>query len=110
MPKKPTPRRSDTPSPGFYLLRLVRNGPYVGAQIRHEDGQWFVMEDGVLQGPSTDPWLLPLMERVHHYGRETTEAEVRFRLGLKRFEEIYKPDGSAANPRKPIDLDKMVPF
>lgn len=105
------PRQSDTPRPGFYLLRLVRGGPWVGAEItRHPDGQFSVMCDGKTEGPSHNPWILPLMERVHFGGRETTESEVRFRVGARRWAEIYAPSSAPANPHKPIDLDSLIPF
>lgn len=106
----PIPRQSDTPRPGHYILKLVRNGPWVGAQIVHADGQWQVMIDGTWQGPSADPWLLPNMERVHWYATETDEADVKYRIGLKRYSEIYRPDAPEANPTKPVDLNKLVPF
>ena len=104
------PRRSDTPSPGFYLLRLVRGGPWVGACIAHGPDGWTVMIDGDTQGPATDPWSLANMEKVHYYGRETTESEVAFRVGVKRWAEIYDPGHRAANPRRKIDIDSIVPF
>jgi hypothetical protein len=107
----PAPRRSDTPKPGFYLLRVVRGGPWVGASISFDaDAGWSVMLDGETQGPSLDPWSLPNMERVHWGGRESTEAEVVYRIGLKRWAEIHKPDHHAANPRKAISLDDLIPF
>lgn len=68
------------------------------------------MLDGETQGPSPDPWALPNMERVHWSGRENTEAEVVYRIGLKRWAEIYKPDHHAAHPRKPVSLDDLIPF
>jgi hypothetical protein len=104
------PRRSDTPEPGFYLLRLVKGGPWVGAEIRCQDGQWRVMVDGDWQGPVADPWSLPNLERVHWGGRTTTESEVRYRLARKRHAIIDAPNSPAANPRRPVDPDEFIPF
>lgn len=105
------PRQSDTPRPGFYLLRLVRGGPWVGAEIIHDaDGQWRTMLDGKWEGPSRNPWILPMMEKIHFGGRETTESEVRFRVGAARWAAIYAPSSAPANPHKPIDIDSLIPF
>ena len=107
----PAPRQSDRPEPGHYLIRLARGGPFVGASIAFNDvNGWSVMIDGEEQGPDPDPWQLPFMEKVHWFGRASTEAEVKFRIGLKRYQEIHKPDGIAANPRSPINANKYIPI
>lgn len=103
-------KMGEPPEPGFYIRRLVRGGPLVGCQITYDAAEGFkVMQDGVWQGPSQDPWLLPLMHDVA-YADPATDAEVKFRVGVKRWAEIYQPDHAAANPRKPIDPNKSVPF
>lgn len=103
-------RRVDIPTPGFYLTRLVRNGPYVGASITlHDDATWSVMRDGIVEGPHEHPWELPLMSSVA-FSEFSTADEVSYRIGLKRYEELYRPDGNAANPRRPINKDRSVPF
>ena len=107
-PRKPI-RIGEPPEPGFYLRRLVRGGPYVGCQIVHNADGWRVMQDGVWQGPSADPWLLPLMHEVF-LAEPATEAEVQHRIGVKRWAEIYQPDHPAANPRRAIDIDRVVPI
>lgn len=103
-------RIGEPPEPGFYIRRLVRGGPYVGCQIMYDPTEGYrIMEDGVWEGPMKDPWQSEMGERVI-LSTKTTEAEVRFRIGLKRYQEVYQPDGVAANPRKPIDPNKSVPF
>ena len=107
---QPPIRMGEPPKPGFYLRRLVRHGPLVGCQITFDSAEGFrVMEDGRWEGPSQDPWLLPLMHSVA-FATPCDEAEVKYRIGLKRYAELYQPDAPAANPRKPIDIDKMIPF
>jgi hypothetical protein len=107
----PPPRPSDKPVAGFYLVRMVRGGPYVGAAIRYsETDGWTVNLDGEVQGPSHEPWSLSFMEKVAFWGRPCTEAEVQYRIGVKRWAEIYKPDHDAANPTRPLNLDTIVPF
>lgn len=103
-------RPVDRPVPGFYLVRIVPKGPFVGAAIMmHDDGAWSVMRDGVTEGPADDPWSLPLMHHVF-LGRVSTAEEVQFRIGIKRWAEIYAPNHAAANPTKAIDIDKLIPF
>ena len=105
------PRVSDRPVPGHYLLRLTRGGPWVAAEImRHEDGTWSVMLDGVVQGPSADPWALSAMEAVHWGGRESYASETAYRLAMKRFAVEHKPDHPAAHPRRAVDPDTLIPF
>lgn len=106
---KPPARQSDKPEPGAYLLRLVRNGPWVAAQITLENGQWRAMVDGKWEGPTADPWLLPSLETIHWYGRPSTVAEIEFRIGVKRWAEIHQPNHPAASPRSPINLDRLKP-
>lgn len=98
------------PTPGFYLVRLVRGGPQVGASITHDETGWSCQIDGVHSGPVADPVLLEDIEKIHTYGRFTTEAEVKFRLGLKRYDEIYRPNSPAANPRRAIDPATFIPY
>lgn len=98
------PRISDQPRPGFYTLRLVRRGPWVGAEIiQHEDGRWSVMLDGDVQGPSEDPWRLSFMEKVHYGGHYSTREEVQYRIGLRRWAMLYAPRHPAANPKRSLD-------
>lgn len=103
-------RMGEPPDPGFRVLRLVPRGPWVGAQITFDEIDGYrVMRDGEWQGPSRDPWLLPFMHQVA-FARVTTESDVKYRIGAKRWAEIYKPDAPEANAKKPIDLDKLIPY
>ena len=105
------PRRTDRPQPGFYILRLVRGGPPVGAEIiRDDDGNWWCSVDDVLYGPNADPFQIDALANVHAYGQEATEAEVRYRIDLGRWARQFAPNHAAANPRRPVNSDTLVPF
>ena len=105
------PRRTDRPQPGFYTLRLVRGGPPVGAEIIHdENGQWWCSVDDVLYGPAADPFQIDALCQVHAYGQDASEAEVRYRVNLKRWAVAYSPSHPSANPRRPINSDQLLPF
>jgi hypothetical protein len=102
-------RMGEDPEPGFYL-RKRRGFIPLAAEIRLDPVEGFsVMLDGTWQGPAADPWSLPLMHEVFT-AEPSTREEVEFRIGVKRWAEIYKPDHPAANPRRPIDLDTHVPY
>lgn len=104
-------RVSDRPVPGHYLLRLTKGGPWCAAEIRRdENGLWSCHIDGVESGPAEDPWTLPDLERIHFGGRESYASETAYRLAMARFAREHKPDDPSANPRRPIDPDKFVPF
>ena len=98
-------RMGEPPEPGFYLRRLVRGGPWVGCQIAYDPAEGYsVMEDGIWEGPMPDLWMSERGERVI-LATKATEAEVQFRIGIKRWSEIYAPSAPAANPHKAINLD-----
>lgn len=104
------PRQSDTPKVGHYLLKLIKGGPWVAAEITHDDEGWKCMIDGEWQGPSRDPWLLSNMERIHWGGRETTPSEAAYRVAVSRYAKIYDPSSPIANPHKAINLDTHIPY
>jgi hypothetical protein len=109
-PAPQSTRQSDKPTPGFYVLRLIKGGPWVGGEIRLSEAQWSAQIDGIWEGPSANPWLLPKLVQLHHYGKFSTESEVQFRIGAKRWAQIHSPSHAAANPKRPIDLDSVIPF
>jgi hypothetical protein len=66
MKQMPNPRRIDKPEPGFFRLRLVRNGPWVGARIYTIFGMFAAEINGV-KGWDVD--------RVWTSGKEITQDE-----------------------------------
>lgn len=100
----------EPPEPGYYTMKLIRHGPVVGAQITFDPVEGYrVMRDGTWEGPSKDPWALPLMHSVA-FATKSTPAEVTYRIGVKRWAEIYQPDHASANPARPLNLDTIIPF
>lgn len=91
-------------------MRLVKGGPWVGGEIRFEDGQWSAQIDGDWDPSSRNPWILPRLVSLHHYGKFSTESEVAFRIGQKRWAMIHAPSSAAANPKRPINLDTHIPY
>ena len=104
------PRQSGVAVPGHYLIRLVRRGPWVAAEISHGEDGWRCIVGGVVEGPSDNPWSLASLGQVHAYGRETTPSEAAYREAMRRHAELHDPSHPAANPRKPVSLDRIIPF
>lgn len=108
--------------PGFYLMRIVRKGPKVPAQIFFDGLLYRVEVNGKL---APDAWrpdeLEPLwgdaviageafnhpLLRVVLFGERVTETEYRYRCELRAWAEKNQPDHSAAKPGEPVDLTKQ---
>ena len=105
------PRPVDTPEPGYFLMRLVRGGPHVPAQIiQHADGQWQAVIDGEARGSHPDPAYAVDVFRIWHSGARTTSDEYHHRLRMKSWAQKNMPEHPAANPRKAITLTKLPPL
>jgi hypothetical protein len=65
--------------------------------------------DALTQQRFHDGTLLPLMHEVF-LATPATEAEVQFRIGVKRWAEIYSAADPAVNPRRPVNVDRAVPI
>ena len=102
-------RVSNRPTPGHYALRLVKGGVWVGAEIRLGGDGWRVMVAGEWQGPSDNPWSLPLMEKVHHYGTPIPKSECEYLVARGKHDALYNPSSPHANPSRPIDPDSLPP-
>jgi hypothetical protein len=95
------------PEAGFFLMRLVRNGPFVPARIRHIDRMWSAVINGEAFPASSDPANAPRVFSIWHSAEQITEAEYRKRLLQSR---DAPPDDPLANPDRPIDLTILPPL
>jgi hypothetical protein len=95
---KPEPRRNDRIEVGLFKIRLVRNGPFVGAAIQHDPAcGWYALIDGVRQGePNAEARLAPEVERIWLFGRP---------IELQEYRRITRAERNIA-PRQPINLSK----
>ena len=99
------PRRSDRPEPGFYLIRLVRGGPLVPAEIIQRRGQWGAAIDGAPpRSWNADPFRSEGVERVW-LGERVTKAEHDRRVALKSVS-----GHPAQTPDRKIDLTAIPPI
>lgn len=105
----------DKPVAGFYQMRLVKGGPFVPVRI------WF----GTSFDPATGEWN----DRSHHWracidgqqvdiwrawpgcsGRAISEGEYRYMRATTAHAKAYEPGLPQANPKAPIDLNRMAPL
>src|SRR4051794_28044244 len=107
-PKRVATRRSDQPAPGYFVLRLVKNVPWVGGQIVQENGQRRAKIGGEWEGPSANSWCLYKLVRWHHYEVFSTESEFKFHTGQRRWAEMHSPNQKAVKPMRPMNLDEVV--
>jgi len=93
------PRRIDDVQPGFFRIRLCRNGPYVAARIERTEHGWKASIQGESCGfANPDPWASDGVSRIWHFGVMISEAEYRQLLGSKH-----------PSPHKPIDMNSEAP-
>jgi hypothetical protein len=116
-------RQVGRPEPGFFKLRLVKGGPFVGARIEYGptrdpltgeplDRSWHYAADingFVDQNPRPEPnddvW------KVWEFGQRIDEAEYRFLIADREWAAKHAPELPEATPRKPVDLRQIpIPF
>ncbi len=100
-------RRLDTPEEGYFILRLVRGGPWVPCAITNTFGLWQAVINGETMQPAhEDPVQAKDVCRVWNYHRERIDrAEYDRLLGLKK-----NPSHPANNPQQAIDVGAMAPL
>lgn len=104
----------DRPEPGFWLIRLVKRGPYVPARIYWSEG---IDPDtgesidrprllcGEVAGEPCDPFDIWLTRR-----KPIDEKDFRFRTDEIRWLRQNKPDTPQCHPRRPIDFTNLPPI
>ena len=102
------------PRPGFFRVRFVKGGPWVGARI------WWETEciDPLTGAEMERPRILLAEiddapcepEYVQLHGFAIPEAEWSYLAHTARWAVQYAPDDPAANPRRAIDLNALPPI
>ncbi len=110
------------PRPGFFKMRLVRGGPFVGAEIRHgpahdpETGEeldrswmWEALINGKhVRQPAGDP-LNAGVFRVWESGTEITEAEYRYLIADADWCAKHAPSEPQAQPTRAVRIGELPP-
>lgn len=102
-------RRVDQPEPGHFRIRLVKGGPWVAAEIRHVDGAWVALIDGVPKTPHPDPAQAEDVFRVWHYGERILPHEHQYLIEFAAYVRVHIPDAPEANPTRPIAIGREPP-
>ena len=94
------------PEPGFYRLRLVKNGPWVPVRIWLEDGERDpetneLTSDQVLRAKVGDQDRDPL--KIWTFLWDITEEEYYFLLSRAHWAVAHNPKAPEANPTRPIN-------
>lgn len=114
---------------GFYEVRLIRGGIYVGVRFwfgapvldgdeQDRSPRWCVEVDGQTTRPVVDDdghdtgqreYLDPFETWPYACGRPISEREFNFRARRRRWAEDNDPEHPAAQPRRPIDVLNLKP-
>lgn len=93
------------------MIRLVRGGPYVPAEIVHADGEWSAIINGVLQGqPHAQPEKAPGVSKIWLFGKRIDGKEYAYRRAVGDHVAKHDPEHPLATPNQPIDLSKLKPL
>lgn len=116
------PRHVAQPRPGYYALRLVKDGPFVAAMITHaptldpETGEpmdrsplWSAFIDGELVEEPSPDWVAAGVGRIWHAGERVSQEDYDYRLALAAWAREHAPNSPEANPFKPVDYNLMDP-
>lgn len=95
MPPAPDRRVIQRPQPGWWMVKLVRRGPFVPARI------W--LDGDALRAEVIDEPVDPL-EIWHRRGVAITESEFRFRVEEILWFREHRPNHPACHPRQAVDL------
>ena len=116
MPDRAT---SLNPEPGFFRLRLVKNGPWVAARIVHEPTR-DPLDDSVLdrsplwrgdidwqtdENPSPSP--TEAVMRIWLWGERVTAEEFNFLRQDAEWARAYDDTDPRANPRKSVNIREI---
>jgi hypothetical protein len=110
------------PIPGYYRLKLIKGGPWVGARIVYGpppdpiDGteldrapRWQAWLDGKMIGADRDPHRAGAFRIWPAHSIE--KAEYEYLIANSQWAKANSPNDPAANPGRPIDLlTAPIPF
>lgn len=122
MPDRGPPRVLSEPRAGYFKTRLVRGGPFVGAEIRYGPGSdpdtgepldrswlWEALIGGKhVRIPSPDPLKAGVI-MIWESATEITESEFRFLTADAEWCAKHAPQEPQAKPKEKIDIVELPP-
>lgn len=113
----PTSRNLNRPEIGFWMIKLVRNGPEVPASIQWERTEYEPgnsenrMERSAILTARIAGEIVPWERVWHTKGRRITAQEYAYRVADHKWAREHAPEEPTANPDKPINLlTAKLPF
>ena len=100
----------NAPAPGFYSMRLVRNGWRVPCRIVHDENGWHAIINGEVQPAFPDPYDAPFVATLHERGLRIDQPTYDWLIALKAYAEAHEPDHPAARPLLAIDPMQLKPI
>jgi hypothetical protein len=109
-------------STGFYRVRRVPKGPWIGCEVTIQDAMLFVVEDGA---PSAHGWSLDALPdeideataagrgfthpvlRLLLWGERIEEGEYRLLISTSAWARTNSPQSPQANPDKSVDTNSI---
>lgn len=110
------------PQPGFFRLRVVKGGPWVGAVIWSPCPIQFPEDTWACAGDDYQPLDRPRIllaeidgkpvspHTVWISGEQITAREWRYLTEGAAWDRRYDPSAPAANPRRAVDLNELPPI
>jgi hypothetical protein len=98
------------PEPGFFSLRLVRNGWPVPARIVCDGGCWYAIIDGLEHPPAFDPAYAPHVARVWERGTRVDRADYDWRNEMRAYAAANEPAHPCLRPTEPMDPLSLPPL
>ncbi len=103
------------PEPGFFKMRLVKNGPWVPALIYRPcpielNPETFQAVDRVYHLEAAIDNMPVNVDRIWLSGRRITAAEYLYLRADRAWVRQYRPDLPEANPMQSVDLNAQPPI
>jgi hypothetical protein len=98
------------PEPGYFLLRLVKDGWRVPCRIIHDAEGWHAEVDGTHHPAHADPALAYMTDALWHGGLRISQADYNWAVATREQARATAPDHPSLHPRKPMDPRTLKPI
>jgi hypothetical protein len=96
--------------PGYFSMRLVRNGWRVPCRIIHDEHGWHAVIDGCEHPSHPDPYAATGVSQVWERGLRIDPPTYNWLIALKAYALAHEPQHPAANPLRAINPNELQPI